>query len=395
MLKHRAEDAEREAHIALRRAIHAASSMVEAIDRQDRLLVNRLDSLLTAARGPRIEQSGFGSPISRHDRTWILDQIIATTTSIRRHVDALLQAIARLEAVPWSERTQWEEMALAHLAAELALHRRFLTPGRQMLAWDPVGDGRAIEVFGDLTTARHIAVVVPGIMNTIENFDDQLSSSAKNLWLEAAAHDGRTAVIAWLGYDTPELLNALSKGRAAEYESELRSFVDSLPADAHVTVIAHSYGTVLLGEAASEGLAADDVVLVGSPGTRLDHVNEVELEPGAQVFAGVSDSDHIGRTGYGSVICPEKALGIGWLTGLRWVVSPITGPLSWVVDSCETDPDGDVKGLSHGVNPAHQDFGAIEISTEGVDGHSSYFDRSSTSLDAIAQIVTESHPDQR
>ena len=222
------------------------------------------------------------------------------------------------------------------------------------------------------------------------------STSARNLWLEAAARDGRTAVIAWLGYDTPELLNAISKGRAVEYGSELRSFVDSLPDDAHVTVVAHSYGTVLAGEAASRGLAADELVLVGSPGTRFDHATEAELEPGAQVFAGVSHSDYVvGRTGYGSVICPEKALGIGWLTGLRWVVSPITGPLSWVTDSCKTDADGDVKGLSHGINPAHEDFGAIEISTDEVDGHSSYFDPDSSSLEDIARVVTGAHPEQR
>jgi hypothetical protein len=114
------------------------------------------------------------------------------------------------------------------------------------------------------------------------------------------------------------------------------------------------------------------------------------------VFAGVSNSDWIvGRTGYGSVVCPEKAFGIGWLTGLRWVISPVTGPLSWVTDSCNTDADGDVKGLSHGINPAHDDFGAFEISTEDVDGHSSYFDPGTSTLEDIARIVTGTHPTQR
>jgi hypothetical protein len=395
--RHRAEDAEREARFALRRAIDAASRIVEAIDRQDRLLANRLDSLLTAALGPRIEQSGFGSPISTRadDRTWILDQITATTTSIRRHVDALAVAISAIEAVPWAERTWWESMALVHLTETYELHQRFLSPGRQMLDWEPVDDGRAIEVFGDLATARHIAVVVPGIMNTIENFDDQLGRNAKDLWVGTSAFDRRTAVVAWLGYDTPELLNAVSKGRAIEYEAELRSFVASLPRDAHVTVVAHSYGTVLAAESAARGLAADDLVLLGSPGTRLDHAADADLEPDAQVFAGVSDTDWIvGRSGWGSVLCPEMIVDTAWLTGLRLLANPVTGPLSWVTDSCKTDSDGDIKGLSHGLNPAHEDFGAVEISTADVDGHSSYFDPNSTSLDAVARIVTGTHPDQ-
>lgn len=322
-------------------------------------------------------------------------QIATTTAAIRRHVEALARAVADLRAVPWAERTWWESMALSHLDDELALHRRFLSPGRQMLDWDPVGDGRAVEVFGDLTVARHIAVLVPGIMNTIENFDDQLADDARDLWMEASARNSRTAVIAWLGYDTPELMNSVTKGRAVEHESGLRSFVASLPGDAHVTVVAHSYGTVLAGESASRGLVADDLVMVGSPGTGLDHATEARLEPRAQVFAAVSDSDWIvGRTGYGSIVCPENIVGAGWLTGLRWVVSPITGPLSWLTDSCNTDADGDVKGLSHGLNPAHEDFGAIEISTDDVDGHSSYFDPGSSSLEAIARIVTDTHPEQ-
>jgi pimeloyl-ACP methyl ester carboxylesterase len=233
-------------------------------------------------------------------------------------------------------------------------------------------------------------------MNTIENFDAQLGRDANDLWVRASAFDERTAVVAWLGYDTPELLNAVSKGRAVEYAPELRSFVSSLPQDSHVTVVAHSYGTVLVAEAASGGLRADELVLVGSPGTRLDHASEAELEPGAGVFAGVSDSDWIvGRTGWGSVACPEKTLDAGWLTGVRRLVSPVTGPLSRVTESCMADSDGDIKGLSHGINPAHEDFGAIEISTQGVDGHSSYFDPGSSSLDAIARIVTGTHPDQR
>ncbi len=396
--RHRAEDARRDADLSLRRAIDAAGELVEAIHLRDMLVAAHLDELLDTPRFGRITGAAIGHhmAIPADDRAWILPRIADTRSEIHRYVDSLGVAITEIEAVPWAERTWWESMALVHLNEKHALHRRFLSPGRQMLEWDPIGDGRAVEVFGDLARARHIAVVVPGIMNTIENFDDQLGRNAKDLWVGASAIDQRTAVVAWLGYDTPELVNAVSKGRAVEHEAELRSFVASLPGDAHVTVVAHSYGTVLAAESAAQGLAADDLVLLGSPGTRLDHAADADLEPDAQVFAGVSDTDWIvGRSGWGSVLCPEKIVDAGWLTGLRWLVSPVTGPLAWVTDSCKTDPDGDIKGLSHGLNPAHEDFGAVEISTADVDGHSSYMDPDSTSLDAVAQIVTGTHPDQR
>jgi hypothetical protein len=396
--RHRAEEASREADLLRRRSQEAAGELVAELDRVDIATAQQIDGLL---RNP-ISQTRTAHhrrlmpAVQPTDSSWIPMQIDATAAAIRRHADALDEAISRIEAVPWSERTWWESMALRRLSEEVDLHRGFLAPGRQILDWRPNGDGRVVEVFGDLVASDHIAVVVPGIMNTIENFDDQLAADAEHLWIEATSNTPETAVVAWLGYDTPELVNAFSKERAVHHEQELRAFVESLPADAHVTVVAHSYGTVLTAESATRGLGVDDVVMVGSPGTRLDHASEASLEPDAQVFAGVSDTDWVvGRTGYGSIVCPEKIIGAGWLTGLRWVISPVTGPLSWVTDSCNTDDDGDVKGLSHGINPAHEDFGAIEISTEGVSGHSSYLEPGTSSLAAIAQIVTGNHPEQR
>ncbi|WP_276203312.1 alpha/beta hydrolase [Actinomadura flavalba] len=53
-------------------------------------------------------------------------------------------------------------------AAALA---RLLTPGRTFLAFDARRTGRAVEVHGDLTRARRIAVLVPGADSTLTNFD--------------------------------------------------------------------------------------------------------------------------------------------------------------------------------------------------------------------------------
>ena len=77
---------------------------------------------------------------------------------------------------------------------------------------------------------------------------------------------------------------------------------------AHTTVIGHSYGTLVVGAAASTALAADDVVLVASPGIDVDHVQDLRLagidpaENRHHVYATASPTDPI-RT---SVTCSVR-----------------------------------------------------------------------------------------
>ena len=84
-------------------------------------------------------------------------------------------------------------------------------PDRHFLLFDPAGDGRAAEVFGDLTTARHVAVVVPGMNNDLNNFT---GGDAEKVQHQASQFDpDQVATIQWLGYDTPEGATALAARR--------------------------------------------------------------------------------------------------------------------------------------------------------------------------------------
>ena len=84
----------------------------------------------------------------------------------------------------------------------------FDDPDRHFLLFDPEGDGRAAEVFGDLTSARHVAVVVPGMNNDLNNFT---GGDAERVQHQASQFDpDQVATIQWLGYDTPEGATALS-----------------------------------------------------------------------------------------------------------------------------------------------------------------------------------------
>ncbi|MFE0007676.1 alpha/beta hydrolase, partial [Streptomyces erythrochromogenes] len=72
----------------------------------------------------------------------------------------------------------------------------------QFLAIDGRGGGRAVEVFGELETADRIAVLVPGSDTTLDTYE-RFRSGAVALRQRLQTGHARTAVVAWLGYDTP------------------------------------------------------------------------------------------------------------------------------------------------------------------------------------------------
>ena len=71
-------------------------------------------------------------------------------------------------------------------------------PDRRFLLFDPAGDGRAAEVFGDLTTARHVAVVVPGMNNDLNNFTGGDAERVHHAGLAVRPRPGRDDPVARL-----------------------------------------------------------------------------------------------------------------------------------------------------------------------------------------------------
>jgi pimeloyl-ACP methyl ester carboxylesterase len=213
-------------------------------------------------------------------------------------------------------------------------------PDRRFLLFDPAGDGRVAEVIGNLETARHVAVVVPGMNNDLNNFS---AGNAERVHAQASEFDpNRVATIQWLGYDTPEGATALGQGAAEPGAERLRGFVEGIRAQRrerlHWTVIGHSYGSLVTGKALAErGLEVDEVVLVGSPGVGVSHASE--LGEGLNVWVGLARNDLVGYS--------------------EW----------------------------HGPNPHSRDFGATRFHTGDVSGHSSYFNEGSESLRNIGLIT--------
>lgn len=189
-----------------------------------------------------------------------------------------------------------------------------------VLAFDPVGDGRAVVAIGDPSDARHVATIVPGIGTTLAAMP-RLVHEARTLRDAAAAVDEDVATVAWLGYDTPPGIVGIASGLARSDATKLVVAATHLAADAqqqvlvdhaaglrvvnpgmHHTVVGHSYGAVLTLRALEPAgttmpLDADDVVALGAPGAGGDirTLADLGLPDGVHVWSATSGTDPVPR----------------------------------------------------------------------------------------------------
>src|SRR5581483_5998678 len=153
--------------------------------------------------------------------------------------------------------------------------------------------------YGDPDTADNVVTSVSGLGGRLDHVADELdrighlSDAART-----AAPTGSTSVIAWLGYDAPMTLVAASRAPTVDAETALHRFQAGLRAThtgppSHNTVVGLSYGTTVVGLTGhAYGLDADDVVLLGSPGTGVTHAADLGLAPG-HVWASTAPHDVI------------------------------------------------------------------------------------------------------
>ncbi|MFF4309827.1 alpha/beta hydrolase [Streptomyces sp. NPDC001507] len=236
------------------------------------------------------------------------------------------------------------------------MHRyeALMTKGRQILAFDPDGGGRVAEVFGDLTKAERISVVVPGVDTDLLTFQKTYRQytapvgMAKALYgaERTASPSTRTAVIAWADYTAPDGLGvAAATGTAAEQGSvRLNALLRALPGDAPVSMFCHSYGSVVCGVAAhAMPDRVTDIAVAASPGMR------------------VESASHLG-------------------TSARvWAMRDAT---DWIQDV----PYLELGGLGHGADPVSSAFGARVLSALDAKGHAGYFEPGTDSLRNLADV---------
>ena len=220
------------------------------------------------------------------------------------------------------------------------------------------GTGRAAIAVGDPDTAPNVAYLVPGLDDRVVTslaLDDTraaaVARSAGGTAGGAAGGNAGTAVVAWLGYQTPVLRTVASSGSAVRGADLLGTEISGLVAsrgsnDPHLTVVGHSYGSTTAAIAAVRAPGViDDLVLVGSPGVLAERAADLPV-PQSHVWVGASDDDLVSR-------------------------------LAWF-----------------GPDPAGTGFGAqrfaAEVTAPGpglFDAHGHYFDAAGQSLSNLGQII--------
>ncbi|WIE76489.1 alpha/beta hydrolase [Curtobacterium sp. MCSS17_007] len=219
-----------------------------------------------------------------------------------------IDADADADAVTDSARTAMLEQVRA------ALHREPGEAERALVVLDTRGTGRAAIAVGDLGTARDVTVVVPGMFFTVTGQMHDFTDTAGHLYDEqstvaalAASRTDRSAassaVVAWMGYRTPDMSNILSLGLAQTGAERLERVVDGLDAvrgddRPRLNVVAHSYGSTTALMALSSGhMQADSLTVLGSPGSDVRTAQELAVHAG-QVYVGDAHSDPIAGSGY-------------------------------------------------------------------------------------------------
>jgi hypothetical protein len=227
----------------------------------------------------------------------------------------------------------------------------------RVLGCDPTGRGRAVVAIGDVVAADHVIVLVPGSdidLHTLDGSPKRPMTWARSL----AATAGRdTAVVLWVGYETPQGLGydaaagRLARAAAPALVDEVAALraaprVDSAGSVSggarRVTVVGHSYGSVVVGLAAPS-LDADDLVFLASPGVRTGSVEGLHTR--ARVWAARAAQDWIR-------FVPHVRLG----------------------------------DLGHGGDPAAPGCGALALPTDGVVAHEGYLLPGSPTLAAVAEL---------
>ncbi|MFI6350728.1 alpha/beta hydrolase [Streptomyces sp. NPDC050560] len=242
-------------------------------------------------------------------------------------------------------------------------------PQAYLLGFDTDGDGRAIVATGNPDTADNTAVYVPGTGAGLANAHGDIDRMSK-LWQAAqrASPGETTSTITWIGYDAPDQIpNALARHYAYDGAPALNNFMDGLQTaqggadSSHTTLVAHSYGTTTVGATAKlpGHIAADDMVVVGSPGMLVGDASDLDVGSD-HVWSEAARSDPVPVLGQEAL--GGRKMGVSTWHGIPYNAGPIISI------------------------PSDESFGAHRMDVD-TGGHSGYWDENSMSLNNQAAVV--------
>jgi len=204
---------------------------------------------------------------------------------------------------------------------------------RTLVSLDASADAKASIVVGDLSTARYVSVLVPGMYMSVgeqieawgtvaqEQYDLQTGFLRRVLGPRGDAAAPGVAVVAWIGYQTPVLTNIGGTALATQGADSLERTLEGIRAlrgadQPYLSLFAHSYGsTAALMALERHTVSVDALALMGSPGSDAQTVAGLSVT-GGNVFVGEAPMDPIVNTAFfgsdpGSPGYGAKPMGVG------------------------------------------------------------------------------------
>lgn len=269
---------------------------------------------LLLARSPELIGMLDGVPASVRDQA---NQVV-----LRATIDDLSARLAELESGyhPFTGNLEYEGNYADERDPLVGRLRMLQTvqdqltagPDRHLLRLDTQMPGRAAITIGDIDTADHVAVLVPGFSSAVTNYMPIITNNADQVLLAAERElarlgsGGTVATVAWIGYHAPLGLDVAFYGDAHDGADQLTPTLWGIDASraaaggtVHLTTVGHSYGSTVAGLASQTGTPMDDLVVFGSPGLGVDSATQLDVGPG-HVFVGAADDDpvsYLGRFG--------------------------------------------------------------------------------------------------
>jgi uncharacterized protein YukE len=263
--------------------------------------------LLLALKYPRVVGNLEGALYSSRDvaNTKVLDLDLAS-------LQAKLETMN--EGDPGYDEVAEQIKAFKDIDAALGLRRddqppRYLVSLEYPDGLDSATPPLAAVALGDLDTADNTTYMVPGMdTRTGSSMADWTGSSLdvydmQRSLLSGAHRDESVAVVAWVGYETPDKLTVGANDLAYAGADRLAAALDGFGAvqdatgnDAHLGVLAHSYGSTTAMLALQEAHGVDSFGVFGSAGQVAD--TEVAI-PADQYYYVMGDFDVLAPFGQG------------------------------------------------------------------------------------------------